>query len=112
MGPRILFYTGNLSVASDGHDHSVLVVDVYKRHRFGKDKLIGTLTDTVGEVLYNLGDEGGGTKTIRVARSFTDMICMIKCLKGLLERISPMDQTRRSESCFCSPWSDPKVSMR
>ncbi|KAI9569410.1 hypothetical protein HD554DRAFT_2328018, partial [Boletus coccyginus] len=40
----------------DGDDGSVLIVKVYQKHRVGKDKLVGSLTDTVGGILAKLDD--------------------------------------------------------
>ena len=62
VGTFPLFDTSNLSIVSDGDDHSVLVVKVYQRHRIGKDKLIAALTHTIGEVLHKL--KNGGTRTV------------------------------------------------
>ncbi|KAI9568858.1 hypothetical protein HD554DRAFT_682431 [Boletus coccyginus] len=38
----------------DGDDLSVFLVNVYQKHRIGKDKLVGSLTDTIGGVLGKL----------------------------------------------------------
>ncbi|KAI9573464.1 hypothetical protein HD554DRAFT_2035274 [Boletus coccyginus] len=50
-----VFYL-KLNIISDGNDRSVLLVKVYQKHRVGKDKLVGSLTDTVGGILGKLKD--------------------------------------------------------
>ena len=53
-----LFYVGKLIIPSDGDDRSVLVVNVYRKHTWGRDELIATLAHTVGGVLQKFKDGG------------------------------------------------------
>ena len=58
---RLLFHVRKLNgnVASDVDDHSDLLVNVYQKHRFGKDKLV--IDSSVGQISRKLQD--GGTKS-------------------------------------------------
>ena len=47
-----------LNIISDGDDRSVLIVKIYQKHRIGDDKVVGSLSDTVGGVLGRLKDGG------------------------------------------------------
>ncbi|KAF8132077.1 hypothetical protein EV363DRAFT_1583662 [Boletus edulis] len=40
----------------DGDDRSVILVKVYQKHRIGKDKMVGSLIDTIGGALGKLKD--------------------------------------------------------
>ncbi|KAI9571696.1 hypothetical protein HD554DRAFT_1808801 [Boletus coccyginus] len=40
----------------NGNDHSALLVKAYQKHRFGRDELVGILTDTIGGILGKLRD--------------------------------------------------------
>ena len=53
-----LFYVGKLIIPSDGDDHSVLVVNVYRKHTVRKNKLIATFNGTIGEALQKFKDGG------------------------------------------------------
>ena len=55
-----LFYARKLTIISDANDGSDLLVEVYRKHRAGKDTLVGSLADTIGGVLGKLTD--GGTQ--------------------------------------------------
>ena len=68
---------------SQQNDLSILVIKVYQKHRIGKDKLVGSLADTISEVLRKLKD--GGKKTICVTCSI-DAISTIKALEETLGR--------------------------
>lgn len=76
----------DLNIISDGDDRSILVVKVYQKNSIGKDKLIGSLTETIGGVLQKLKD--GGTVMIYVA-SFIDTICTIKVFEATLGKNTP-----------------------
>ncbi|KAF8549383.1 hypothetical protein OG21DRAFT_1500452 [Imleria badia] len=41
----------------DGDDSSLLLINVYQKHRFGDDEVVGNLTDTIGGVLGKLNDD-------------------------------------------------------
>jgi len=60
VGACSFLYSRELIIVSDGDDLSVFLVNVYQKHRIGKDKLVGSLTDTIGGVLVKL--KNGGTK--------------------------------------------------
>ncbi|KAG6382047.1 hypothetical protein JVT61DRAFT_683 [Boletus reticuloceps] len=65
----------------DGDNRSVILVKVYQKHRIGKDKLVGSLTDTIGGALGKLKD--GGTKVFCMSCS-TDASPAIKVLESTL----------------------------
>ncbi|KAG8219236.1 hypothetical protein J3R82DRAFT_74 [Butyriboletus roseoflavus] len=46
----------HFDIVSDGDDRSVLLAKVYQKSHIGKDKLVGSLTDTIGGVLAKLKD--------------------------------------------------------
>ena len=71
----------NIDIVSDADDRSVLLVNVYQKHHFKKDALVGRLTDTIGVVLGNLKD--GGTQILCITRS-TDASSAIKVLEDIL----------------------------
>ena len=71
----------NIDIVSDADDRSVLLVNVYQKHHFKKDALVGRLTDTIGVVLGNLKD--GGTQILCITRS-TDASSAIKVLEDTL----------------------------
>ena len=74
-------YDRELSIFSDANDRSVLV-NVYQKHRFKKDALVGTLTDTIGGVLGKLKDGG---KRIFCITWPTDTNSPIKVLEDALD---------------------------
>ena len=86
MGPRPLFYTRELSFVSDADDRSVLLVNVYQKHRVKKDALVGRLIDTIGGVLGKLKD--GGTMISCITCS-TDASSAIKVLEDTLRKDTP-----------------------
>ena len=53
-----LFYVGKLDAISDGDDHSILIVNVYQKHTWGKAELIVMLTHTVSGVMQKFKDGG------------------------------------------------------
>ena len=79
MGACSLLPPKGLIFVSDLDDHSDFVVKVYWKHRFGKDKLVASLTDTIGGVLGKL--KNGGTKLKFLATRCTDIVVMIKVLE-------------------------------
>jgi hypothetical protein len=62
----------NVNIVSDVDDRSPLLVNVYQKHHFKKDALVGRLTDTIGGVLGKLTD--GGTQKLCITSS-TDELC-------------------------------------
>ena len=76
MGAYPLLSAKGLILLSDLDDRSDFVVKVYRKHRFGKDTLVASLTDTIGGVLDKLKD--GGTKLNFFATCCTDTVAMIK----------------------------------
>jgi hypothetical protein len=81
VGTRSFPYAGELNIASDADDHSDVLVNVYRKHLFEKDTLVGRLADTIGGVLGKLKD--GGTKIVCVTWS-TDANSPIKVLEDTL----------------------------
>ena len=71
----------NIDIVSDADDRSVLLVNVYQKHHFKKDALVGRLTDTIGVVLGKLKD--GGTR-ILCMRCSTDASSGITVLEDTL----------------------------
>jgi hypothetical protein len=59
VGEYSPFYTRKLNSLSDGDDHSELVVKVFRKHRIGKNKLVGSLSDTIGTVLGKCTADNG-----------------------------------------------------
>lgn len=54
---HVHFFTPKqLKIIIDGDDRSDLLVKVYQKHHFGKDKEVGRITDTIGGVLGRLED--------------------------------------------------------
>ena len=60
MGSCHFFYARelNIDIVSDADDRSDLLVNVYQKHSFKKDALVGRLTNTIGGVLGKLKDGG------------------------------------------------------
>ena len=83
MGSCHFFYARelNIDIASDADDRSDLLVNVYQKHSFKKDALVGRLTDTIGGVLGKLKD--GGTKILCMT-CFTDASSGITVLEETL----------------------------
>ena len=86
MGPRPLFHAKGLNFVSDADDRSVLLVNVYQKHRVKKDALVGRLIDTIGGVLGKLKD--GGTMISCVTCS-TDASSATKVLEDTLRKDTP-----------------------
>lgn len=78
----LLPYGGELSNFSDGNDRSVLVVKAYQKRRIGRDKFVGKLTDTIGEVLRKSKD--GGMESICLMYSI-EAISTIQVVEETLE---------------------------
>ena len=76
MGTYSLLVPKGLTLVSDLDDHSDFVVKVYRKHRFGKDTPVASLTDTIGGVLGKL--KNGGTKLKSFVTCCTDTISTIK----------------------------------
>lgn len=74
-------------IDSDGDDRSVLAVNVYKKHRFEKDVLVGNLSDTISGVLGKL--KAGGTRMVDIHVLLMRAL-RSKCLKTLFARILPI----------------------
>lgn len=70
-----------LNIVSEGDDRSVLRVMVYRKHRVRRDRLVGSLTDTIGVALGKL--KGGGTK-VSCTVCFIDASSSIKVLEDQL----------------------------
>lgn len=83
MGTCPLRYARELNIVSDGDDCSIFLMKVYRKRRIGKDKLVGSLTDTFGGVLGKLKDSG--RKIICVTCS-TEVTSYIKVLEETLAR--------------------------
>ena len=79
-------YTKELSFVSDADDRSVLLVQVYQKHHVGKNELVGSFSNTIGEVLGTMKD--GGMKTLNMTSS-TDAISPIKVLEATLGKNTP-----------------------
>jgi len=62
VGSCSSLYSRELNIVSDGDDFSLFLVKVYQKHHIGKDKLVGSLTDTIGGVLGKL--KNGGMKML------------------------------------------------
>ena len=58
MGALPFLDARKLNIISDGDDRSVLVIKIYQKHRIGDDKVVGSLSDTIGGVLGRLKDGG------------------------------------------------------
>ena len=58
VGARHFLYARKLNIISDGDDRSDFVVKVYRKHRIGDDKVVGSLSDIIGGVLGRLKDGG------------------------------------------------------
>ena len=69
------------------------VVKVYQKLHVGKDKVVATLTDTIGGVLGRLKDRG--TKLKCLLECDPDAVVAFKCLKRILTRIPPMGPISR-----------------
>ena len=69
------------NVVSDGDDRSVLLVQVHRKHHFGKNELVASFSDTIGGILGRLKD--GGTITLQLACS-ADAIGMVKVLEAII----------------------------
>ena len=80
MGPRSFDYTRELNIISDADD-SVVLVNVYQKHHFKEDDLVGRLTDTVDGLLGKMKD--GGTKILCITYS-TDASAAIIVLEDTL----------------------------
>ena len=80
MGPRSFDYTRELNIISDADD-SVVLVNVYQKHHFKEDALVGRLTDTIDGVLGKMKD--GGTKILWITYS-TDASSAIIVLEDTL----------------------------
>ena len=70
-----------LNVVRDGEDRSVLLVQVHRKHQFGKNELVGSFSDTIGGILGRLKD--GGTITLQLA-CFADAIAIVKVLEATI----------------------------
>ena len=71
-----------LNLVSDVDDRSDFVIKVYQKHRIGKDKVVASLTHTIGGVLEKLKD--GGTKLMLIVTWCTDTISTIKVFEESL----------------------------
>ena len=78
MSTRPLVGDKEPNVVSDGDDRSVLLVQVHRKHHFGKNELVGGFSDTIGGILGRLKD--GGTIALQLACS-ADAIAMVKVLE-------------------------------
>ena len=96
VGTCLLLYARQLDVVSDGHDRSIFVVQVYRKHRVGKDKLVASLSGTIGDVLQKLKD--GGTKILQMTCQCSTDLVQSKYFKRVLPKITPMGLSLRSSS--------------
>lgn len=83
-----------LNVVNDGDDHSVLLIQVHKKHQFGKNELVGCSSGIIGGMLGRLKD--GGTVMLELT-CFADMIAMVKMLKATIS-LDPSDGPDLSEN--------------
>ena len=95
MSTRPLVGDKKPNVVSDGDDRSVLLVQVHRKHRFGKNELVGSFSDTIGGILGRLKD--GGTTALQLACS-ADTIAMVKVLEAIIGPMRPIFREVRSSS--------------
>jgi hypothetical protein len=58
VGPCPSLYAVGLNLFSDGDESSAVLVNIYRRHRLRKRRLVGCLKDTVGGLVGRLKDGG------------------------------------------------------